>query len=221
MDTSPVTKMKNTKDNLPCECFACGSSKGWTLKHDVQAMEVKDEMLDVAGEFYACNDCGYEMMTPAQLKADLLAATKAYQKKHKLLTAEEVVSRRNALGLSQDAFCAQAKGVKPASLKRLEIGQRVQDESTDVAIASALASLEKVKEQREIIEFALHSCTPSDKVCGTWSEGFTAITKTLGIAASGCFSEAPVKTKPQRDRSSLSGSSIDITSDSYEYALGA
>lgn len=217
--TSPAMNAQKVK--LPSHCFDCEKPTEWKLIEGVDTLEIKGEPVEHACTYFSCEHCGYEMMTPAQLKADLLAATEAYQEKHKLLTAEQVVTRRKALGLTQEAFCDLAKGVKPASLKRLELGQRVQDESTDVAIATALNSLEKAKEQREMIQFALHTCTPSNKVSGVWSEGFSSVAKTVGIAASVCFSIAPAVTKPQRERLPQPDSFADMTSDSSDYALGA
>lgn len=178
-DTSPVTKMSQNKLTLPPECFACGEETEWKLTSGKkETMEVKGESLQVPTSSYCCTKCHYELMTPAQLKTDTLTAIAMYQRKHGLLTAAEVKERRKALKMSQPRFCVLAKGVEEASLKRLEAGQRVQNESTDVAIRTALDTLEAQQKSFEVICFAAAKVELRSQ---SW--GKSPALKSVGLAA--------------------------------------
>jgi len=190
MDISPVIKMNKNKSILPPECFDCGKLVDWQLRSiDNEITKFKGEDIQHDSEYYEC-ECGYTMMTPDQLKADILATVRGYQLKYGLLTAQEVITRRKALGLSQQAFHDEAKGVTLSSLKRLELGQRVQDNSTDVAITTGLEKLENERKKKEIIDFALHipSCLSNKK--STWE---SSPHTTLALAATVIFSFVCVK----------------------------
>jgi hypothetical protein len=191
MDTSPATKMNQNKSILPPECFDCGELVSWKLRATGKEItQFKGDAIQHNSEYYECECCSYTMMTPSQLKADILATVRGYQLKHDLLTAGEVVARRKALGLSQQAFHDIAKGVTLSSLKRLELGQRVQDISTDVAITTGLERLEEEHKKNEMLDFALHiSAFPNNKK-STWESNSNA---TLALAATVALSFVCVK----------------------------
>lgn len=68
-------------------------------------------------------------MEGADLPEHLRKLADAYRRAHRLLTSEEIRSRRSSLRMTQKAFAIYL-GVGEASIKRWELGA-IQDESMD------------------------------------------------------------------------------------------
>jgi len=110
----------------------------------------------VAYTVKVCPNCGFSFTPEKELVKGIRQLVEEYQRQSGLLTAEEVVARRKAIGFrSQEAFAEATDGVVSlATLKRLEAGQRVQDRSTDRVIRDLLESLEEKWLRSKVIDFA-------------------------------------------------------------------
>ena len=86
--------------------------------------------------------------------AYLRTAAETYQKKHGLLTANEMRHRRLALGFkTQQALSDAAPNIAIATLKRLEAGCRIQDTATDVLLRCELCALEEKQKREQMRKF--------------------------------------------------------------------
>lgn len=138
-----LQKRPRNKQAVPTACLSCQSEKGYQPVTAKDTVEFRKEHFEISYERMACPDCGASMLTNEQLKARIKKTVAAYQKAHGLLTAEELIRLRTALGYSKRlAFLKAAPELAEATIKRLEAGQRVQDKSTDLAIRAVLAQLE-------------------------------------------------------------------------------
>lgn len=139
-----LQKRPRTKQALPASCLSCGSDNGYQPRTEADTVEFRGEVFEISHEQMHCPECGATMLTNEQLKARIKKTVASYQKKHGLLTAEELIRHRTALGYSKrQAFLKAAPELAEATIKRLETGQRVQDKSTDLAIRSVLERMEE------------------------------------------------------------------------------
>jgi putative zinc finger/helix-turn-helix YgiT family protein len=124
--------------------------------------EFRGETLEVEAPAMRCQHCGFEIAVPGSLDALRLATADAYRQRHGLLTSEQIVSRRSAMGMTQRVF-ADHVGVGVASLQRWENGLVVQDKGSDLLIR------ERTK----------HTLFTPAKVKGTvcWPEGVVTIVR--------------------------------------------
>jgi putative zinc finger/helix-turn-helix YgiT family protein len=110
------------------KCFEC--EKGNLIHRRAQVEgEVRSEQFVVESAALVCDRCGYQAMEGADLPEHLRRLADAYRRAHRLLTSEEIRSRRGLLRMTQKVFAAYL-GVGEASIKRWELGA-VQDESMD------------------------------------------------------------------------------------------
>jgi hypothetical protein len=138
-----LQKRPSNKQVLPASCLNCGSEQGYQAQTATNTVEFRGEGFVISYERMLCPDCGASMLTNEQLKARIKKTVAAYQKSHGLLTAEDLIRQRTALGYSKRlAFLKAAPELAEATIKRLEAGQRVQDKSTDLAIRAVLQKLE-------------------------------------------------------------------------------
>lgn len=214
MHTLPA--MKTTQNNLPTHCFDCEEPTQWELYTALDSTEVKGKTVEYPTSNYQCEHCGYEFLTTEQLKNDLLSSTEAYQHKYGLLTASEVKRRRNALGLSQQGLCDLSKGVEIASLKRLEMGQRVQNDATDLAITTALMQLEDKRRHNEERDLALHDVVANKVVSQDWSS--TVVSTVVG--SFGHLGLAAGVILCARGTMELTDKNVDLTTNFIEYQVG-
>ncbi|WPJ97048.1 hypothetical protein SH580_04930 [Coraliomargarita algicola] len=144
-------QLPRVKQVLPSQCLSCDSEIGYTPRETTQDIEFRGELFPITYTHLACPECGEAILSDEQIVAQLKSLVAAYQQKHGLLTAEEMIQRRQALGFkSQRQLLDAAPEIKPATLKRLEAGQRVQDASTDLAFRSVLQHLEIVKRKQRM-----------------------------------------------------------------------
>lgn len=191
---------------LPEQCLSCGCEDGYVATITNETLEFRGEKFKVEYERMQCPKCGDAMLSDEQATNRIKSTVEAYQRKHEMLTAREIISRRKALGCSQRQLVGLAPDISIATLKRIEAGLNAQNKSTDVLIRVALSQLEIRKrmerywaiskeEPTEVIaeKFVfLHRSHRSDSAqivagfedCGIAFEGFsTRITSTIKTPA--------------------------------------
>ncbi len=142
----PKHRMPRTKWKVPeyCSNPDCGA------KHSIKEMLlpgmqlIRDEETHYKVNKYRCVECEMTFQSSAQATEGVKIAVSVYQKKHGLLTAECIKSKRKALGIeSAEKLAEHLDGVvSEATLKRIESGVHVQDPSTNAALAAKLIELE-------------------------------------------------------------------------------
>ncbi len=142
-------KRPRGKQILPTHCHFCDPAPKLLERKYRDTRPFKGEEFSIPCRDLYCPNCEAAIVPDQAVQDQLEALVLAYQHKHDLLTAEEIKTRRQALGLSQVQFCAKAKGVPSATLKRVETGANVQDASTDQSIRIALQSLEAARQDEE------------------------------------------------------------------------
>jgi putative zinc finger/helix-turn-helix YgiT family protein len=101
-------------------CFKCNSEEFDVLEASV-CQEFRGERFEVRVPVSICKACGWQTFAPGQVDALRKQTIKEYQRKHGLLTSTEIMNRRKALRMSQQAF-SKFIGVGVASVKRWERG---------------------------------------------------------------------------------------------------
>ncbi len=138
-----LQKRPRHKQALATSCLSCGSDQGYQPQTTTTTVEFRGEDFEISYEHMLCPACGASMLINEQLKARIKQTVAAYQEAHGLLTADDLIRQRSALGYSKRlAFLKAAPELAEATIKRLEAGQRVQDKSTDLAIRAVLQKLE-------------------------------------------------------------------------------
>ena len=131
---------------LPTTCLNCGDPTGYQPAEVHQSVDFRNEKFKVTYRHMACSACGDAILDDAQFAARISLVVTAYQKRHRLLTAEELIRKRKALGYnSQRSFLRAAPELSEATLKRIEAGMHAQDVSTDALIRKVLTDLNKVQ----------------------------------------------------------------------------
>ncbi len=129
---------------LPTHCLDCGSQAGYTPTTVSKEIEFRKETFEVEYTQLACAECGNAILSDAQMSERAKKVTAAYQVRHGLLTAHELISQRKGMGYnSQQALLRAAPRVPPATLKRIESGLHAQDASTDALFRKELERLEQ------------------------------------------------------------------------------
>jgi hypothetical protein len=150
-DTKKLKKRPRVGQVLPTECLDCGNPDGYKPIVVLREVEFRSDVFEIEYERLQCGKCGSAIMSDEQLVARIKKTVNAYQRKHGLLTAEELVARRKTLGFnSQQKLVEAAPELSEATLKRLEGGQHAQDKSTDRGIRAVLDELEEARMQRMV-----------------------------------------------------------------------
>lgn len=145
------------------ECISCGQAE---LQYKTVELtgEVRGETFTVEMPGLECPACGYKTIEgPDSAEYERLLADK-YRAAHGLLTSEEIRSRRNKLGISQEEF-AHYVGVGVASIKRWEWG-RIQDEQSNTKLVDAT---------HPVYNLTCVGWTYSGSTASTVSQGLSAI----------------------------------------------
>lgn len=124
------------------KCLNCNNEK-FTTKNQRFTPEIKGEEIDVVAPSLVCTKCQTPLMDTQQMNVLRRCAADKYRKKHHLLTSEEIVKYRAALGMSQTAFANYLK-VGEASIKRWEtyyVQDAVQDDHIRLKCDEAYAEL--------------------------------------------------------------------------------
>jgi putative zinc finger/helix-turn-helix YgiT family protein len=111
-------------------------NKKMALEKSIKQMEFRGKNIAVPMEQYKCRECGVEAGTVEQAAGIQKKIADGYRKSAGLLTGEEIVARRNKLGLTQEEL-AKRMHVGIASIKRWE-GGAIQTQSMDRALRIAL-----------------------------------------------------------------------------------
>lgn len=110
------------------KCLQCDHTL-FTRKKVTFSPEIKGETVHVAVPCHVCTHCDTPVMDAKQMNTLRKAAANGYRAAHGLLTSEQIVKYRQALGMAQTAFAKYLK-VGEASIKRWET-YYVQDLAQD------------------------------------------------------------------------------------------
>ena len=122
---------------LPSSCPGCDKEGTLTEKEVETEQLIRDEDVRCDVLQWVCSDCGAEFMSPDQVTNAVKRAVGTYQKKHGLLTADQILEGRNAAGLSASELAENAE-LGEAIIKRLEAGVAVQQPDANMRIRAAL-----------------------------------------------------------------------------------
>ncbi|HKK17886.1 MAG TPA: hypothetical protein VJ952_04315 [Opitutales bacterium] len=139
-----LKKRPRVKQVLPSQCLVCNNPEGYTAKETTQDIEFRGEPFRVTYTHLVCQECGNAILSDEQLTDRIKKVVAAYQRRHGLLTGEELIRQRKSLGYnSQRALLRAAPELSEATLKRIEAGMHAQDASTDALFDKVLKNLEK------------------------------------------------------------------------------
>lgn len=122
------------------ECLQCGGDR-FEKKKMRFTPEIKGEHVAVLVLTHVCAQCNTPLMDSHQMNHLRRAAADQYRRLHHLLTSDEIIKFRQALGMSQIAFANYLK-VGEASVKRWEtyyVQDPVQDENIRLKCDEAYA----------------------------------------------------------------------------------
>ena len=110
------------------KCLKCNSDK-FVIQRMRFDPEIKEQIVEVIVPCHVCEKCGASLMDTEQMNVFRKAAVDKYREMKDLLTSEQIINYREALGMSQAAF-ARYLNVGEASIKRWET-YFIQDNSQD------------------------------------------------------------------------------------------
>ncbi len=129
--------------NVPSTCPGCAREHTLTERPMPSAQLIRGEEIHCDVKKWVCAQCGAAFMSPAQATDGVRVAVSTYQRKHGLLTADEIRAGRRKFDLSVSEL-AQAADLGEATVKRLEAGTTVQRASTNRLLLTILS------EEREL-----------------------------------------------------------------------
>lgn len=89
---------------MKCFCEHCNKMVDYDTKSVVESFPVYGEQIQIQSSIAVCKECGSEIFNEQLDSNNLLMAQNEYRKKHKLLTASEIIAIREQYGLSQRSF---------------------------------------------------------------------------------------------------------------------
>ena len=113
------------------ECLKCGGVMKESSRLTFDG-EVRDERVTIVMPGLKCKNCGHQTVPGAEMAEFMRRCADAYRSRHALLTSDEIRSRRNSLGMTQEQF-ADWLSAGVASIRRWELGA-VQDAAMDSLI---------------------------------------------------------------------------------------
>lgn len=111
------------------KCLMCNSVK-LESKTEIEKISYKNTKLFVAMDFTECQDCGYDFVPVEQIKLNDLAVVAAKRTYDGLLTPEQVLKIRLALGFTQSQ-AAEVFGGGRNAFSKYERGEVAQSEAMD------------------------------------------------------------------------------------------
>lgn len=109
-------------------CLICGEK---TSKITEQRMaKYRDETVEVETEFFHCDSCKEEFVTPEQMRQHVRAVKNEIRRKHGLLPPERITKIRNGLSLTQEEL-EELLGTGPKVVVRWESGKVIQGNGHD------------------------------------------------------------------------------------------
>ncbi len=137
-------QLPRVKQVLPSQCLSCDSEAGYTPRETTQDIEFRGELFPITYTHLACPQSGEAILSDEQMVDQLKKVVAAYQQKHNLLTAKQMIGQRKARGYnSQRALLQAAPELPAATLKRIEAGMHAQDASTDALFRKVFVDLDK------------------------------------------------------------------------------
>ena len=89
---------------MKCFCERCNMMVDYDTRSVVESFPVYGEQIQIQSSIAVCKNCGSEIFNEQLDSNNLLVAQNEYRKKHKLLTAGEIIAIREQYGLSQRSF---------------------------------------------------------------------------------------------------------------------
>lgn len=132
-----IRRRKVREQNLAEACPDCGKKAGWLVVSRAIPQEFRGYNLNVEAACHECSQCGFRILTDAQLENIRKNTLRAYQLSAGLMTDSEIANARKQMGWSQ-ADLAKRTGLGIASIKRWESGLIVQTEANNTALRKAL-----------------------------------------------------------------------------------
>lgn len=109
-------------------CVMCGGKT--TKVTEQRSSKYRDETVGVSSEFYRCDSCKEEFLTPDQSRNYVRSVKNEIRKKHGLLSPEHITRIRTKLELSQEAL-EELLGTGPKVVVRWESGKVIQGNGHD------------------------------------------------------------------------------------------
>ena len=106
---------------MKCFCEHCNIMVDYDIKTLCESYPVYGESIEIQASVAVCKECGSVLFNEELDSANLLMAYNAYRKKHKLLTAKEIIAIREQYGLSQRSF-AKLLDWGDKTIRRYEAG---------------------------------------------------------------------------------------------------
>jgi HTH-type transcriptional regulator/antitoxin MqsA len=128
-------------------CAVCDSGKTKKVRRTFSARYNQMPISVPRVEMYECASCGERFFTPDQAKAVSLAVKRQARLDAGLLSPEEIVAIRQALGLSQNEL-ERLFGLGSKVVTRWETGRVVQSKTADVALRLLALDPENLKRIR-------------------------------------------------------------------------
>lgn len=110
------------------ECPICGGNAD--LVREDQKLAIKDREAQVLQEFYRCERCEEEFMTPEQMQAGQIRAVRVIREREGLLQADDILAFRHSNRLGHEQL-GVLLGVGPKVIVRWETGTVFQSQSED------------------------------------------------------------------------------------------
>ena len=118
---------------MKTSCAVCDSEKAKKIRKKFEARYNQMPVVIEKVEMYRCESCGEEFFTPEQSR-ELSRRIKQYVRdKYGLLSPEQIVEIRKALGLSQSDL-ENLFGLGEKVVTRWETGRIIQGRAVDVAL---------------------------------------------------------------------------------------
>jgi putative zinc finger/helix-turn-helix YgiT family protein len=148
-------KRSNRNTILPPHCPECGRDAAWAREMVRQTQEFRGDTLEVTAPLRRCGACGFSLLTTEDATALAQATVAAWQQKHGLLTASDIVEGRKKLKVSQKGLAERSR-LGSASIKRWESGLVAQTQAHDEVLRRTLAISGNGDDTIIIIHYAGH-----------------------------------------------------------------
>lgn len=113
--------MPGKLNSLKCFCEHCNVMADYDVVKKTELFPVYGEQVEIQASVAVCKNCGTELFNEELDSKNLLMAQNLYRKKHKLLTAKQIIEIREQYGLSQRAF-AKLLDWGDKTIRRYEAG---------------------------------------------------------------------------------------------------
>lgn len=131
---------------MKCFCEHCNEMADYDVKNITETYPVYGEQIEIQAAVAVCKKCGSVIFNEELDSKSLFLAQNEYRKKHKLLTAKEIIAIREQYGLSQRSF-AKLLDWGDKTIRRYESGS-VQNKAHN----SLLLFLKEPRNMQEFIK---------------------------------------------------------------------